>query len=99
MSYTNIAVKGTLQPAAAELLNDAELGNTPTSASRLCRQIDRQALSPNTTAHLRPRHAHQPHRIRMFVKNDEARRRRHRAPRLAAQPPIGTPPASSSPAP
>lgn len=78
MSYTNIAVKGTFVTlAAAELLNDAELAAyAQDRAVRLCRQIDQTGSFAEYNS---PTYAQVTitnlTRIRMFVKNEEARGR------------------------
>ena len=89
MSYTNIAVKGTFVTlAAAELLNDAELAAyAQDRAVRLCRQIDQTGSFAEYNS---PTYAQVTltnlTRIRMFVKNEEARApcRAVGTPRVAA---------------
>lgn len=78
MAYTNIAVKGTFVTlAAAELLGDEALGAYARERMvRLCRQIDETGsfAEYNSPTYARVTLTNLT-RIRMFVKNDEARRR------------------------
>lgn len=78
MSYTNIAVKGTFVTlAAAELLNDEEIGTYARDRIvRLCQQIDETGsfAEYNSPTYARVTLTNLT-RIRMYVKNEEARHR------------------------
>jgi hypothetical protein len=78
MSYTNIAIKGTFVTlAAAQLLGDAELGAYARDRMvRLCREIDRTGsfAEYNSPTYGRVSMTNLV-RIRMYVRDEEARRR------------------------
>ncbi|MEJ5370088.1 MAG: hypothetical protein WHT08_17400 [Bryobacteraceae bacterium] len=78
MSYTNIAIQGTFVTlAAAQLLGDGELGAYARERmARLCREIDRTgSFAEYNSPHYARVSLANLARIRMYVKDEDARRR------------------------